>query len=480
MDELYFCEDFNNRISIEEKRLIPHIKRFMECAIGDAEFYAAVQANAAGCGSLLQSRGILGVDPVQLMALVSEIPLLKEIPAAELEDKPQALLWRQYTDATGRFRDAWRQRGEKTPSNRFNAWHQRQVNRCQSQLGKETNKAIVHVTIVFELSKGCSMGCPFCGFAAEQLQEVFMYTKENVGLWQDILKIAVERLGTTVGSGVCYWATEPSDNPDYLKFVVEFGEVTGIYPQTTTAAPLRNLAWTRELLRFRREHITAADRFSILSTNTLRRVHETFSAEDLALTTLILQNSDSLVRLMARSGRNRKDASNNPPPELAQDHTIACLTGYLVNMVERSVQLVSPCPPSNRWPLGYRVHAEGNFSNAAGLNDFIDETIKKCMPEQVASDDILAFRRDLEFIPLPEEGFHLRSKCQLHKMTGSPHLAQLGRLITQGNLTAWSIVEELMIQHEDVLAIMSSIQRLFDQGLLEDGLGNEGLRGGEM
>lgn len=479
MDELYFCEDFNDRISIEEKRLIPHIKRFIECAIGDAEFQAAVQENATGCGPLLQSRGILGVDPVQVAALFPEL-LLKEVPATELEDKPQALLWRRYTDATARFRDAWRQRGEETPSNRFNAWHQRQVNRCHSQLGKETNQAIVHVTIAFELSKGCSLGCPFCGLAAEPLQKVFMYTRENARLWQDILKVSVERLGTTVGSGVCYWATDPSDNPDYLKFVADFGEVTGIYPQTTTAAPLRKLTWTQELLRFRREHVTAADRFSILSTNTLRRVHEAFSAEDLALTTLILQHADSMVQLMARSGRNRKDTSSSPPQELAQEHTIACLTGYLVNMVDRSVRLISPCPPSNRWPLGYRIYSEGSFSCAVDLSDYIGGSIEKCMPEQVTSDDILAFRSDLEFIPLPEEGFQLRSKCQLHKMTGSPHLAQLGRLIAQGNLTAWSVLEELIVQHKDVLAIMSSIQRLFDQGLLEDGLGNEGLPGGEM
>ena len=476
LDELRFCGDFFDRISIEEKRLIPHIKRFIECAIGDAEFYAAIQENAAGCGPLLQSRRIFGVDPAQIAAILPEQHFLKEVPALDLEDKPQALLWRRYiADAIDRFREALRKRGENTPSNRFNAWHRRQVDRCCSQLGKERNNIIIHATIAFELSKGCSIGCPFCGLEAEPLKEVFMYSNENARLWQDILDVAVERLGTTVGTGICYWATEPSDNPDYLKFVEIFGKTTGIYPQTTTAAPLRNPAWTRELLEFRREHVTSVDRFSILSNNTLHRVHETFSAEDLALTELILQHTDSLAGARARSGRNRKETSGSPSLDPAQDHTIACLTGYLVNMVDRSVRLISPCPPSNRWPLGYRVYAEGNFSCAAELGDFIGETIEKCMPEQVAPDDILAFRRDLEFIPLPEKGFQLRSQYRLHKMTGSPHLAQLGRLIAQGNLTSWRVIEELMVQHTDILAIMSSIQRLFDQSLLEDGLSDEGL-----
>lgn len=475
MNELSFCGDFIDKISIEEKRLIPHIKRFIECAVGDSAFYAAVRENAAVCGPMLQSRGILGVDPAQAAALVPELPLLKEVPASELEDKPQALLWRRYTDATARFREVFHRRGEKTPSNRFNAWHRRQVNRCYSQLGKETNQAIVHATIAFELSKGCSIGCPFCGLAAEPLKEVFMYSNENARLWQDILDVAVECLGTTVGTGICYWATEPSDNPDYLKFVKDFGKRTGIYPQTTTAAPLRNLDWTRELLESRREHVTTVDRFSILSTNTLHRVHNTFSAEDLALTELIMQHTDSVTGGRARSGRNRKETSGSPPLDSVQDHTIACLSGYLVNMVDRSVRLISPCPPSDRWPLGYRIQAEGSFSGAAELNDFICETIEKCMPEQVMPDDILAFRRDLEFISLPEEGFQLSSKHRLHKMTGSPHLAQLGRLIAQGNLTSWRVIEELMVHHTDILAIMSSIQWLFDQGLLEDGLSDERL-----
>lgn len=479
MDKLYFCGDFNDRISNEEKKLIPHIKRFLECVVGDPEFYNAIRENASKCGPLLKSRGIIGVDPVQVAALVPELPLLREVPIAQLEDKPQALLWQQWTEATGKFKENWRRQGENTPSKRFNAWRKRQINRCHSQLGKESNQKIIHATIAFELNKGCSIGCPFCGLAAEPLEELFRYTKENAKLWQDVLDVTVARLGTTVKSGVCYWATEPSDNPDYLKFLADYGKATDAYLQTTTAAPLRNISWTKELLQFRMEHITTVDRFSILSLNILRRVHNTFSADDLAFTELILQYSDTLSKLMARSGRNRKDVSANPLMEFVKDHTIACLTGYLVNMVDRSVRLISPCPPSDRWPLGYRIHAEGSFSSAAELDNFISKTIEKNMPEHVESDDNLAFRPDLEFSSLPE-GFQLKSTYQLHNMKDSPHLVQLGKLIAQGNLSLKQVVKELMVQHTDILAIMSSIQRLFDAGLLDDGLNDQThLPGGE-
>jgi radical SAM family RiPP maturation amino acid epimerase len=468
MDELSL---FGSRFTIDEKKLISHIKRFLECAQGDPEFYTAVQEDAFSCGPLLQTRGIFGVDPAEAVVLLpGHHKAAGGISDAEAEVKPQTLLWQQYNASLDRIVEAFCKRSENTPNSRFNAWHRRQVYRCNSQLGKRASRGKnPHNAIAFELSKGCSIGCSFCGVAAERLQEVFLYTGEHARLWKSVLDVAVERLGAAAGSGICYWATEPSDNPDYFKFMKDFGNATGSYPSTTTAAPLRNPSWTKELMQFRREHPTIWDRFSILSTDALRRVHQLFSAEELAFTNLVLQNPGSRVRVLAPSGRNRKEDPITPVPDFARNYTIACLTGYLVNMADRSVRLISPCPPSDRWPFGYRVYTEGRFCSPEELDDFITDSIKQCMPELVAPDDILAFRRDLEFIPLPE-GFQLRSAHLLHKMAGAPHMVQMGRLIAQGNLTSWKVIEEVMLQHPDIAAIISSIQKLFDQGLLEDGL----------
>lgn len=469
MEERNFYEAYNHQVSPDEWKLITHIKRFFECIFGDAEFFAAVQENISDCGHLLQAKGISGVDPTQLEVLFPEVFLVNAVSADDLAGKPQALLWRKYTEAIDNYRNWLRQQSEGTPSQRFNGWHKRQINRCYGQLGSATNEALVHPTIIFELSKGCSMGCPFCGLAAEPLQEVFMYSKENAEFWKEVLQVAIKHLGKTVGTGFCYWASEPSDNPDYFKFLEDFGRATGVYPQTTTAAPLRDLDWTRELLRFRQRHLTAPDRFSILSTSMLRRVHSLFSAEDLAVTSLILQHADTRVKLMANSGRNRKNEKGDTGPESIKNHTIACLTGYLVNMADGSVKLISPCPPTETWPLGYRIYAQGNFSDAGELDDFITQTVDKYMPEHLGADDIIAFRPDIEFIPLAE-GFELHSEYQLHKMTGAPHLRLLGSLIAQGKLTSWKVTEELMAQYPDILAITGSIQSLFEQGLLDDGL----------
>ncbi len=463
----FLYQDVIKETSPDDLKTIAHIKRFLECMAGDPEFRAAVERDAAGCGALLEARGILGVDPLQLTALLPKLASQAEPAADDLQDKPQGLLWRRWSETHEQLRREWRKRSDGTPNERFNLWHRRQVNRCNSQLGKLSSEQLIHATIVFELTRGCSLQCPFCGLAAEPLKDVFLYTEENAGLWRDVLEVAVKHLGSTVGTGVCYWATDPADNPDYLKFAADFGRKTGVYPQATTSAPLRDLQWTRSLLEFRRRHNTSVDRFSVLSLNALRRIHKTFTAEELAFTNLILQYVDVMKMSMARSGRNRQVKAEQEGSEAAKDHTIACVTGYLVNMVVGTVRLISPCPPSDSAPLGYLVHAEGRFSSARELDDFIAATMERCMPEHCASEDILTFRPDLRYRSLAN-GFQLANEYKAHKLEGKPYLIKLGELIAGGNLTFSQVLDEMSAHSAHVLSVITTIQKLFSQGLLTD------------
>ncbi len=460
-------QDYIKGTSPDELKIIANIKRFFECMTGDPEFRAEVESNMSGCGPLLESRGVFGVDPTQLMALFSRGSSEAEPSESDLQDKPQGLLWYRWCKTHEELRRAWRKRSDGTPNKRFNQWHRRQVNRCGSQLGNLTNEQLIHATVVFELTQGCSLQCPFCGLAAEPLKKVFPYTKENARLWREVLDVSVKHLGDTVGTGVCYWATDPTDNPDYLKFVADYGQKTGFYPQTTTSAPLRKLQWTQDLLGFRRQHNTSVDRFSVLSLDGLRRIHKTFSAEELLFTQLVLQYIDVMKKAMARSGRNRHSEVEQEGLETFKDHTIACVTGYLINMAKGTVRLISPCPPSEIAPLGYLVHTEGRFSNAGELDEFIAETMENCMPEHCGSEDILSFRCDLQYGVLAN-GFQLSNEYKSHKVEGKPYLIKLGGLISGGDLTFSQVLEEMSKESADILAVITTIQKLFSQGLLAD------------
>ena len=464
MPKLYLCSDFDETTCDEDKKLIPHIKRFMECLLGDETFYKQVIENPNACGQLLNSRGITGVDPNQILSMFSEFPNFKDLKDEDLKDMPQALLWKRWFYATAAHREHWKRIGDETPNQNFNHWHLRQKKRCYSQMSSGTNDSLVHATIAFELSSGCSMQCSFCGLATKPLQKVFLYTEDNRKLWQDVLKVAKNHLGETMRMGICYWGTEPSDNKDYLKFLLDFEAMTGVFPQTTTAAALRDLNWTRSLLDTRLKHPTSADRFSLLSEGALHRVHENFTAEALILTELILQYSTHLKKNMAYSGRNlnRQDLSG-----YLKDHTIACVTGYLINMAEKSIKLISPCPPSEDHPLGYIIFDERKFASATDVDDFMSEAAENIMISKSDEFQSLAFRKSLEF-KMITNGFQLKSPYMNHKMSGKPYLEKLGLYISQGNMTESEIVDLLMLEYPDPLAIIASIQKLKDNFLLQD------------
>ncbi|MBK5246614.1 MAG: radical SAM family RiPP maturation amino acid epimerase [Peptostreptococcaceae bacterium] len=467
MSETYLYADIIRETKPEDLKMLANIKRFFECMVGDHEFQTEVIENIGGCSELLESRGIFGVDATQIIVFIQEASTKIKISEEDLIDKPQALLWLDWKKTHKILRDEWKKGSDQTPNKAFNKWHQRQASRCSSELGAISNNYMVHATIVFELSDGCSLHCPFCGLAAEPLKDVFCYTKENEKLWNEVLDVAINRLGSTVGTGVCYWATDPTDNPDYLEFVSDFGKKTGIYPQGTTAAPMRDIQWTQRMLEFRKKHITSIDRFSVLSLSMMHRIHETFTSEELLYTELVLQYVDSMKQSMARSGRNRNGTKDIKENEATKDHSIACVTGYLVNMVKGSVQLISPCPPSEYNPFGYIVFAEGHFTTAKELDEFIEYSFEQYMSENIGSEDMLAFRPDLS-CDLLTNGFKISNVHKAHKIEGADYMRKLGELISKGNLSYSQVLDELSDQNVNILLMISTIQNLFSKGLLYD------------
>ena len=130
---------------------------------------------------------------------------------------------------------------------------------------------------------------------------------------------------------------------------------------------------------------SAVDRFSVIALNSLNRIHEGFTPEELLRVECVPQNKESAEAgryLKSNAGRARKFARKRAGELVSEEQssTIACVSGFLFNMVERTVKLISPCNASERWPLGYWVIAQGTFGTAAELRDLmrsmIDETIR--------------------------------------------------------------------------------------------------------
>ena len=201
---------------------------------------------------------------------------------------------------------SWNEDIQRTVSDtRFQAWVFRQRERYKGELLDSDRYPFSIVS--FELSKGCSLNCWFCGLAASKLEGIFSHTVENAELWRGVLRECTDLFGAATRSGLCYTGTEPLDNPDYLEFLDDFQDIVGTVPRTTTALPLRDLEITRRLLSQTLSNCPVPAipcRFSILSVDELRRLHEAFSPKDLLLVPLRQQQKGSLEPRV-RSGRFR-------------------------------------------------------------------------------------------------------------------------------------------------------------------------------
>lgn len=457
----------------DELHTLAHVKRFMELMVGDPQFREALHTNVANLKALADTYR-LDLDPEQLLPMFHK-GYMKYRFTEEEAAWPLAKAWDNYLLQMITHRDLIREAGSCERENpRFHAWRLRQMRRADSELGSSA-VAITHPIVAFELSLGCTVGCWFCGISADRFHSYWPYTAENAALWQGVLSEITDLFGAAAQAGFCYWATDPSDNPDYPKFIEDYYNATGMLPQTTTAAPLKNLQLTRAVLQLFDRHRCVANRFSILTLKMLRAVHAEFSPEELFGVELVLQNREALTAKAtagrARERRQRLRAAGKPDKiallESDEHGTIACVTGFLVSMVNRTIQLVTPTRASDRWPLGYRIYDERRFDSPSEFRLAIEEMIAAHMPDELVGPDPVAFRDDLGYQPLAD-GFELLSRRERVTVRGFPGAQLLGDLIAKGDKRAGDIHTALVAGGADILVIAERLRWLFEAGWLNE------------
>src|SRR6185295_5508555 len=110
-----------------------------------------------------------------------------------------------------------------------------------------------------------------------------------------------------------------------------------------------------------------------------------FTAEELAQVELVLHNRESLISHKAVAGRamERRDRLRIQEPD--PQPTIACVTGFLVNMVKRTIALITPARATPARPLGYDVFAERTFDGARAFRAALDEMIAIFMRTEIGA-----------------------------------------------------------------------------------------------
>ena len=363
---------------------------------------------------------------------------------------------------------AWREtlRTDCTPADPvFKKWRERQINRCTVAFSAARSTALIHEVAAFELSHGCSVGCPFCGLNAGKLTSVFRYTEENAALWNDILDVCARVLGPGTGRATCYYGTEPLDNPDYERFIADYKKRFDRHPQLTTAAFGRDIARTKALIASLDPDDELVYRLSVRSREEFDMLMRTFTPAELLLVELLPQYDGAPSSSLIPVGRNRKD-------DVGYGDTIACISGFLINLCDKTVRLITPVKSSARFPNGQVCLMEGTFVDAASLEDTLRGMIGKMK-------NILSPREVLALYPWlhceeTASAFSVRNEYDFHmdveKERSRPVFARTYALLAEGAHTRKEIVDLLKADFPemDSAALFSTVNILWNTGLIWD------------
>ena len=233
-----------DRLEPEELLDVGRIKRLLEMVNFGFDFREALCKDARAADGLLPPH----LDAEDIRSLWDEGYFAKNG-----KDAPVSPVARRFKELYGELKTGeFAKLAECCTDQRFKQRRERQIARCASQFRQQISEIIGHCPVAFELSSGCSVGCWFCASAAQRLSGVFEYGKKNSKLWGQILELTFDLLGPAAGTGICYYGTEPFDNPDYERFCDDFHTILGQFPQTTIAAPLRDPECTRSVSQTRR------------------------------------------------------------------------------------------------------------------------------------------------------------------------------------------------------------------------------------
>jgi len=479
----------------DELKILAQLKRFFERLQCDSELRNTLNQGDISPGQLkrLKETGILfdlsgfPLSPEDQQNIMLYLFAVTKNAEEELDDEvkqfadkyPLLKLWSRYNEVIYEERSRYvNSHFDKTASSsaKFAAWRKRRITAAKSELGY-FGMQISHPSFAYELCDGCSVGCWFCSFAANKLTGVLDYEAERDNI-QCIIKHNIDIFGkATAGSALPYYSTEPHDNPHYIDFLRDFEELTGAVLCTSTAV-CGDIGWLRELIKYYRNRDLRYGwpRLSILSLGMMDKVHDAFTPMELLDNELLIQAKDN-TRPKVTGGRileehtglrDKEDFSDKDSIDLVPQGSIACVSGFIINLVSRKITLCSPCYVCDEWPHGFRVYGEAFYNDASDFPDVINRLVEHSMFMSPPRDKILKFRDDIIFRPT-EEGFDLATANQLHHFKGKNKYGPLGQLISESNHTYAQISEMLITKHKvNPIVMRTIVQQLFDEGFIDE------------
>jgi len=463
---------------------ISQVKRFFECYEGDADFRAAVNSGQINAEQQRRMKQI-GIDfHPREMALLWENPEVitkctcrtyEDIPKEHVEmlkKYPLMELWFRFILRKQRkFKEVCAQ-SFPVLNSRFENWRNRRIASAQSELGAY-NQFIDHPTLAFELCDGCSVQCWFCAFSSKKLQSTLDYNK-NKDFFRGIAQVCTDIFGgKAAGMALLYYATEPYDNPHYIDYMKDYDDITGS-PVCTSTAVGTDKKWIDDLLIYYRARTLPWPRLSVLSTKMLHKIHDNHSPDELRDVSLHMQMKDSERkkvsggRIFSQKDDMRQRDSTNYLQDIIPQGTIACVTGFYINLVRKDIKLVSPCYSTEKWPYGYRVFDKASFNTVDDFHSTVLDMIERNMPQTPPAQMPLQLRDDL-ICRTSERGFDLVSPSQIHHFQNKSVFKALGGLLMNPPVSYQNAVDILVDKYrQNPFEVQAVLKHMFTNGFLDE------------
>ncbi|MEM7671193.1 MAG: radical SAM family RiPP maturation amino acid epimerase, partial [Pseudomonadota bacterium] len=469
---------------------IGQTKRVLEWWSSSQKFRDMIKESPAKAGEAFD----LGFDPTPLR------PLWDAQFGVDMHNRgepfhPAVLEYRAFYNSKTEWRDDIK--AECSPGEiRFKTWRDRQLARNMFENGAYDDY-IIHTPLAIELTDGCTVGCWFCGVGATKFVDALDY-EANKEDWRKTLQYLHDKTGNAGRWGFCYWATDPLDVPEYEKFATDFADVFGLFPQTTTAQAHKHLDRLRDLLPLSEGLGCRVNRFSVLTERNLREIYDYFTPDEMVNVEIVSQMKEATIakadagdfRILAMERDNVKEREQEKlavtakkmtegtetaqEVTLVQPGTIACVSGFLLNMMKNTVKLISPCRASHTWPLGYIVYDEASFDGPDDLNRVLDRMIETHMTTEVSEDMRMRFHPMLDYYE-EDDGFVLSSVLHavaIRRPEYGGYVRMLGQMIKAGDKTAGQIALTGLYQFGIPEAnTMATLNTIFASGALVDAHG---------
>ena len=359
---------------------------------------------------------------------------------------------------------------------KWSAWRRRMIGSTLWRENPIKHRKLVHAPFTIELTKGCTVGCWFCGVDAEKYQGHVEINGKTELIWRRLLESFRSICGTeSAQHGFCYWATDPLDHPDYEWFTEEFHSILGYWPQTTTAQGMKQAARMRRLFETIKTKNAFVQRFSMTRSTEFNAIHDYFSPQELFLCELIPQYDDRLSK-KATAGRVRdlvikRKQQNKPIPfhhNLEDTGSIACVSGFLGNLVQQSLKLITPCSASDRWPLGYRILDERHFDNPDDIEPLILDMLETSLNDRLLPSDTLEPYPGIDFSASESDKLCISRHGVTLTLSGIANAKHFAELLSDDPMTLNDLCVARSKTGVDPLQTCLTLTRLFNQGIFNE------------